>query len=87
MEGRTGAVQSTGGGIRKPYLPVFIFMVPPAGTRMCVRTDFTGGPKENVLETLDWLVMPLRRHRNTLPRSSPSTKHCHLSGENKLIFV
>lgn len=37
-------------------------MVPPAGTRMCVRTDFTGGPKENVLETLDWLVMPLRRH-------------------------
>lgn len=41
MEGRTGGVQSTGGGIRKPYLPVFVFMVPPAGARMCVH----GRPK------------------------------------------
>lgn len=86
MDGRTGGVQSTG-GIRKPYLPAFVFMVPPAGTRMCVRTDFTGGPKENVLETSACLVAPLRRRRNTHPRSSPSTKHCHPSGENKLIFV
>lgn len=49
-----------------------------------VGAGHTGDPKENVLETLfDYLVM----RGGVTETRSPSTKHCHHSTENKLIFV